>query len=194
MRIFLSRHGQTDWNVKGLFQGVTDIPLNDVGIGQAQALAESMMGSGVKRVFTSELSRANLTGQIVADKLGIPCEKIPGIQEIGLGIWQGYTWEEIQKKWPEVAYRWTQEPLTFCMENGETYQHLIDRFVAAIHKILRENQEDVMVVSHGGCLHTIFCVMDGVELKNMQNDGVIPNARAVELDIDKFLSVWPMEG
>lgn len=193
MRIFLSRHGQTDWNVKGLFQGVTDIPLNETGLGQAELLAESMVGSGVKRVFTSELSRANVTGQKVADKLGIPCEKIPGIQEIGLGEWQGYTWEEIQQKWPEDAYRWTQEPLTFCPKNGETYQSLIDRFVAAIHKIMRENTEDVMVVSHGGCLHTIFCVMDDIELKNMQNDGVIPNARAVELDIPKFLSKWPLE-
>lgn len=194
MRIFLSRHGQTDWNVKGLFQGVTDVPLNETGLGQARELAESMVGSSVKRVFTSELSRANVTGQTVADKLGVPCEKISGVQEIGLGEWQGYTWEEIQQKWPEDAYRWTQEPLTFCPKGGETYQHLIDRFVAAIHKILRENDEDVMVVSHGGCLYTIFCVMDGIELKNMQNDGVIPNARAVELDIPKFLSKWPLEG
>lgn len=193
MRIFVSRHGQTDWNVKGLQQGVTDIPLNETGLAQARQLAQSLLDSGIKHVYTSELSRANVTGQTVADLLGIPCEVIPGIQEIGLGEWQGYTWAETVEKWPELSKKWTEEPLTTAPENGENYQHLIDRFVSTIHKIMRGPDEDVLVVSHGGCLHTIFCVMDDVPLKNMQNDSVIPNAKAVELDLEKFLRKWPLE-
>jgi broad specificity phosphatase PhoE len=52
----------------------------------------------------------------------------------------------------------------------------------------------VLVVSHGGCLHTIFCVMDDIPLANMQNDSIIPNAKAVELNLEKFLAKLPLEG
>ena len=193
MRIFVSRHGQTDWNVKGIQQCVTDIPLNENGLSQARELAQSLKDSGIKHVYTSFLSRANVTGQTVADALGIPCEIIPGVQEINLGQWQGFTWAECCEKWPELTKKWTEEPLTTSPEGGENYQSLIDRFVAAIHSILRGPDEDVLVVSHGGCLHTIFCVMDDIPLKNMQNDSIIPNARAVELNLEKFLAKWPME-
>ena len=193
MRIFVSRHGQTDWNVKGLQQGWTDIPLNETGIAQAHQLAQSLAGSSIRHVYTSYLSRANVTGQTVADLLGIPCEIIPGIQEIGLGDWQGYTWAETCEKWPELTAKWIEEPLTTAPDNGENYQQLIDRFVAAIHRIMGGPDEDVLVVSHGGCLHTIFCVMDDIPLKNMQNDNIIPNAKAVELDMEKFLRKWPLE-
>ena len=193
MRIFVSRHGQTDWNVQGLQQGWTDIPLNETGLDQARQLAQSLVNSSIRHVYTSHLSRANVTGQTVAELLGIPCEVIPGIQEIGLGDWQGYTWAETLEKWPELAAKWIEEPLTTAPDNGENYQQLIDRFVAAIHKIMRGPDEDVLVVSHGGCLHTIFCVMDDIPLKNMQNDYIIPNAKAVELDMEKFLHKWPLE-
>lgn len=194
MRIFVSRHGQTDWNVKGIQQGVTDIPLNETGLGQAKVLAQSLVNSGIRHVYTSSLCRANVTGQAVADLLDIPCEKIDGIQEINLGQWQGYTWPECCEKWPELTKKWTEEPLTTAPEGGENYQSLINRFVAAIHKIMRGPDEDVLVVSHGGCLHTIFCVMDDIPLQNMQNDSIIPNAQAVELNIEKFLAKWPLEG
>ena len=193
MRIFVSRHGQTDWNVRGIQQGVTDIPLNETGLAQARELAQSLKDSGIKHVYTSFLSRANVTGQTVADSLGIPCEVIPGVQEINLGVWQGFTWAECCEKWPELTKKWMEEPLTTSPEGGENYQSLIDRFVAAIHQILRGPDEDVLVVSHGGCLHTIFCVMDDIPLKNMQNDSIIPNARAVELNLGKFLAKWPLE-
>jgi len=194
MRIFVSRHGQTDWNVKGIMQGVTDIPLNETGLEQARQLAQSLAGSSIRRVCTSHLRRANVTGQTVADLLGVPCEIISGIQEIGLGDWQGCTWAETCERWPELTKKWIEEPLTTAPPNGENYQQLIDRFVAAIHRILRGPDEDVLVVSHGGCLHTIFCVMDDIPLQNMQNDNIIPNAKAVELNLEKFLAKWPLEG
>lgn len=193
MRIFVSRHGQTDWNVKGLQQGMTDVPLNETGLAQARQLAQSLVDSGIKHVYTSELSRANVTGQTVADRLGVPCEMIHGIQEIDLGEWQGHTWTEICETWPELAQKWTESPLTTAPAGGENYQQLIDRFVAAIHRILRGSDEDVLVVSHGGCLYTILCAMNGIPLKNMQNDGVILNAKAIELDLDRFLTKWPLE-
>ncbi len=192
MRIFIARHGQTEWNVKGLWQGVTDTALTEVGKEQARQLAESLVGSSIKKVYTSNLQRANITGQTVADRLGIPCEIIPGIHEIGLGEWQGYTWAQIREKWPELSEKWMEEPLTTCCEGGETYQHMVDRFVAAIHKLLRENDQDILVVSHSGCLYTILKIMENLPVKNLQNDGTIPNAQAIELDVNRFLEVWPL--
>ena len=74
------RHGETDWNAQGVSQGSIDIPLNATGIAQAKAAAEQMVGLGIRTIVASPLSRARVTAEIVAEKLGLPVAIDPDLQ------------------------------------------------------------------------------------------------------------------
>ena len=97
MKLYLIRHGQTDWNVAGKIQGSTDIPLNDMGKRQAACLAEGMAGRPVTKVFSSCLSRAYETARAIGSSQHVEVIKVHGLEEVGYGVWEGMTMEEIEK-------------------------------------------------------------------------------------------------
>ena len=88
--IYLSRHGETDWNAEGRWQGHTDKPLNDNGRGQARALAESLRRTGLAGVVSSDLLRARETAEIVAAALGLTIDYFdPDLRERTIGVFEG---------------------------------------------------------------------------------------------------------
>ena len=95
MRIFMARHGETDWNVERRIQGSTDIPLNENGIRQAHSLAgyleRQVVGKGgtITHIFTSPLERAKETAEIVGARLRVPVEAVSGLEEMNFGICEG---------------------------------------------------------------------------------------------------------
>jgi glucosyl-3-phosphoglycerate phosphatase len=104
-QVILLRHGLTDYNDAGRFQGQADVPLNAVGVAQAEAVAERLVGLGITRVASSDLQRAAVTASIVAEQLKLPVELDPRLQEINVGSWAGLTPAEIGEADPE---RWGQ--------------------------------------------------------------------------------------
>ena len=103
MRFLFTRHGQTDWNLEGKLQGAQDISLNENGRKQAEILAEKLHGSNTEicKIYTSMKKRAYETGCIIGEELNLFCEPIDGIEEMNFGDWEGFTWKEIEEKFPE---------------------------------------------------------------------------------------------
>ena len=138
--ILLARHGETDWNREGRYQGHADEPLNDTGRAQAAELAGSLQGQCLAAVYTSDLRRAAETAEIVAVALGIPLAADARLREIDVGSWQGRTHPEID------GAPW----------DGETYDEHRARAVAAVLAVAAEYPtERVLVVTHGGTLRRI---------------------------------------
>ena len=98
MRIYLIRHGQTDWNVEGKVQGSTDIPLNETGRRQAACLAKGMAGRPVVQIFSSRLKRAFETARTVGESQNVRVETGEGLEEISFGVWEGLGWGGIEKR------------------------------------------------------------------------------------------------
>lgn len=192
MRVYFARHGETDWNAHRWVQGSTDTLLNAAGIAQAEKLGETLKARGaqIKCVYTSELRRAQTTGKIVARKLGVPCESRPGLQEIGLGDWEGRTWRQIEHEWPELHKDWETRKRSTRPPNGETYVELLERFVGAVLKIVREAQGDVMIVSHSACLLAFQAELNRTPLERMLKDYTAPNAGVIEIDAQRILDRW----
>ena len=93
MQIWLARHGETDWNARRWVQGQSDIPLNAAGEAQARQLGERLAReASIQRVYSSGMRRARATARIAAETLGAPWAVREGLQEIGLGEWEGHTW------------------------------------------------------------------------------------------------------
>lgn len=193
MRIYFARHGETEWNARRKVQGSTDTPLNEVGIAQAHRLAEKLAGLHIPigHVYSSEMQRAHTTAQIVADRLGVPCETRPGLQELNLGDWEGYSWRQIEQNWPEAYRLWEERKSVERPPNGECYAELLERFVAAVLRIVREAQTDVLIVSHSACLLSFQATLNRTPIERMLKDYAAPNAGVIAIESEKILARWP---
>ena len=152
-RLLLARHGETDWNRIGRWQGHADEPLNNEGLRQAAVLAKQLVGDGVAAVYSSDLRRASETAKVVGDRLGLPVFEDPGLREIDVGSWSGLTRAEVSEQYPEGFARWLGGDIG---HDGETREQLTERVVAAVERIAAAHDgETVLVVTHGGAIRAL---------------------------------------
>jgi broad specificity phosphatase PhoE len=161
-RVILARHGETDWNVEQRWQGHADRPLNERGRLQARRLAEDLAGEPIAAVYTSDLSRARETAEIVAHGHGMPARPLAALREIDVGEWEGFTWPELEARFPEGVARHHETGRGW--ERGEDFDDMSERVVAAVREIAAWHpDETVLVVGHGGTLRSVLAHSDGVD-------------------------------
>ena len=164
-RLILVRHGETDWNKAGRFQGQIDIPLNDNGRGQAAAARDFLKDIPIDRAWSSTLSRPTETAQIILEAHpDVPLTQIDGLVEIGHGLWEGKLESEIREDWSELLDTWKRAPETVQMPEGETIQDVWARSVRSWGEIAGElkPEETVLVVAHDAVNKTILCDLLGL--------------------------------
>ncbi len=143
--LLFARHGETDWNREGRFQGHADPPLNEAGRAQARELAERLQDVPLDAVYSSDLRRAHETAEIIAAAKGLPVVVEPGLREIDVGSWSGLTRSEIEERFPGAEHH-----------DGETREEHLERVVATVDRIARAHPgERVLIVSHGGSLRVL---------------------------------------
>ena len=143
MKIYLTRHGETIWNVRDWVQGMTDIPLNDIGIRQAEKLAEEMADIHLDVVYTSQLQRAMVTGKMVADRhKDCRLEVCASINEMNFGKYEGTVRTDAE-------YQSEKRKYFKPYEGGESYLDVAARVYPFI-EMLKQRNEDALVVAHNG--------------------------------------------
>lgn len=155
MRIYLIRHGETDWNLEGKLQGREDIPLNDNGIQQAIICGQAFKGRKIKAILTSPLIRAKRTAEIIAEMSGIKKVIVEdGLIERDFGVLAGVKYDS--KKYFD----------TFGIEEGiEPFEDLHQRLIGCIkEKAESFYDEDIIMVSHGGAINSVISVLSAGEL------------------------------
>jgi len=165
VRLVLVRHGETDWNRQGRFQGQIDVPLNASGRAQAEAVGRVLAPVGFDRAYTSSMARPRQTAQaILASHPGVPLTTVRGLVEIGHGLWEGQLEREIAERWPQLLADWKRAPETVQMPEGETLQLVWDRSLAAWTAIARSlgPTETALVVAHDAVNKTILCALLGL--------------------------------
>ena len=152
-RILLARHGETDWNRIGRWQGHADPPLNEAGRSQAAELAQRLAGDGIAAVYSSDLKRASETARVVAARLGLDVVEDAGLREIDVGSWSGLTRAEVEQRFPEGYARWLGGEIG---HDGETREQLTARVVDAVERIAATHPDGtVLVVTHGGSIRAL---------------------------------------
>ncbi|MCO6419925.1 histidine phosphatase family protein [Siccirubricoccus sp. KC 17139] len=140
------RHGETDWNAQGLSQGTTDIPLNSVGLAQAERAAKTLLGLGpIATIVSSPLVRARVTAEIAAKALGLPVAIDPGLREVEFGEQEGQPMGDWYDDWIAGSY---------TPAGAETFAALHDRAVAAINRATAK-PGPVLVVAHGALMRAL---------------------------------------
>jgi uncharacterized phosphatase len=146
--LYLVRHGETDWNAQRRIQGTTDIPLNDMGRGQARTTADLLARREWDSVVSSPLSRAYETASIISDRLvlGAP-QAIDALVERNYGEAEGLNWQQIEARYPGDT----------VVPGRESHAQVADRVIPALISLARQHQgESLVVVSHGGVIRSVL--------------------------------------
>ncbi|MGX7023501.1 histidine phosphatase family protein [Vagococcus hydrophili] len=174
--IYFIRHGETVWNQMKKMQGLKNSELTDKGVEQATLLGEKLVTEKVDIICTSPSIRAVKTSELINRSLNVPVMKDDGFQEIDMGDWEGKTYDEISRKYPEEWELFWHEPLKFKGENhGETFKELGERSTNSINEILEVLEgKTVAIVSHRITIKTMVSEILGKPLNELED--VLPNS------------------
>jgi len=163
--IYLFRHGQTDWNKQGRFQGIVDIELNETGLSQAKCVPVHLKDKGIKAIYSSPMKRALKTGQITAKELGIDIVIHKDLYEVNLGDVAGKTEKEVEENFGKGIWEKWQgldpENDNISFPNSETKIQFRKRIYDAILDIASSTEHDTIGISTHGFVMKQFLVAIG---------------------------------
>jgi broad specificity phosphatase PhoE len=173
--ILLARHGETDDNREPIrIQGSTDTPLNDTGRAQAAELAQRVLEHGIASLYSSHLSRARETAEIVGERLGLQPIIDRRLAEADRGDLEGRRWVDVAQDDPELYAAWRAAGASFRFPGGESLAEQDVRVSAALDDIRRAGRLPALVVCHGGSIRVALCRLNGRGLDAF-HDWQVPN-------------------
>jgi broad specificity phosphatase PhoE len=161
-QVVLIRHGQSTANASGIWQGQLDFPLSDEGQQQARLAGRALAGERIDGLYTSPLSRASETAQIIARETGFRGEILPveGLKERSGGMLEGTTREEREASNAELMEQWLSLPeeLGWTLVGAETDEEVLARFEEALSEIRARHVagDRILIVSHGGAMRAFL--------------------------------------
>jgi broad specificity phosphatase PhoE len=179
--VLLARHGETNDNLQPLrFQGFRDTPLNETGRHQATELAERVASDGIVSLWSSDLSRARETAEIVGAHIGLVPRLDSRLREGNRGRWEGRLFIDVEREEPEQYAAWRRAGESFRFPGGESLREQMDRVSAAVADVRRSRELPALVVCHGGSIRVMLSQRDPRGLDAF-HDFVIPNVAVVPL-------------
>lgn len=187
MKLFLVRHGQTDWNLKGKIQGSYDSELNEAGIIQAEELSKKIIENNYEfsKIYTSRQKRAIKTAQILSRATNVGYIQINGLEEMNLGKWEGLSWAEVKERFPSEYEEWYKNRRYTKTPNGESYQDMLERVLMAIRNIIKENCSNVVIITHSAVIMCLQCYITTTPFNEMTKFNV-DNTAITEFDSELF--------
>ena len=173
--ILLARHGETDDNREPIrIQGSRDTPLNDTGRAQAAELGERVAGEEIASLWSSHLSRARETAEIVGARLGLAPTIDERLAEADRGRLEGRLWQDVAREDPGLYAAWRAAGASFRFPGGESLREQSDRVHAALADIRATRRLPALVICHGGSIRVVLCELNGRGLEAF-HDWYIPN-------------------
>jgi phosphoserine phosphatase len=174
VRLLLVRHGETEWNRQGRFQGQIDIPLNDNGRQQAQKAGDFLKDVKIDFAISSSMSRPKETAEIILQPHSdISLDVDDGLREISHGLWEGKFEKDIEQEFPGELERWRTIPAKVQMPEGENLQQVWERSAIAWRKIvstgLDQHHQIGLVVAHDATNKSLLCQILGLPAENFWN-------------------------
>lgn len=168
MRLICMRHGQTPWNLEHRIQGHTDIPLDERGHAQAQALAERLSALPLAAVYVSPLQRAYDTGAHIAERNHCPLIREEALIERYFGTWEGRRMEDVAREEPEAWKTWVEAPELCPIPQSESMQNVMERTVRLSERLLEKHAgETLVLVTHANPLRMLLSHYTGLPVSCM---------------------------
>ncbi|HCL90550.1 MAG TPA: phosphoglycerate mutase [Candidatus Atribacteria bacterium] len=163
--IILVRHGECEGNIKGMFRGRTDFPLNERGLVQAQDLAQELKSFPLKHIYTSPLSRARQTAEAISRQCRIEVKTEEQFNNIELGSWEGRFKKEIAELYPKEWELWVNNPEKLKVKDMETLYDVQMRAKACLDSLVSQhNGETLAIVTHRAVLKPLIAACLNIAL------------------------------
>jgi broad specificity phosphatase PhoE len=162
--LWLVRHGQTDWNLTGRWQGqAPHAPgLNDLGRAQSLAILAQLKSAHLSAIYASDLLRARQTAELIARPLGLTVSLEPRLREMNLGAWEGMLSSDVETQYPHELEERKRNPFHTRAPGGESPHEVADRVFVVMDEIAQKHPDDsILIVSHGVSLAVIICHAKG---------------------------------
>jgi probable phosphoglycerate mutase len=169
-KITLIRHGETEWNLSGRWQGHADSPLSDRGVLQAKSLGQRMKSEQFDYFYSSDLGRAMHTARLVGEPSGVSAVPFEGLRERDLGVLEGLNTTELKESQPDVYKSFREGGADFEVPGGESFRQFYQRCAGSIADISnRHPGAKIALVTHGGFLGCIFRYVLKIPLESERN-------------------------
>ncbi len=164
MRIYLVRHGETDWNLEMRIQGQTDIPLNASGMDQAKECAMFFRDNTFDYVYSSALKRAIKTAEIIADGK-LPVKTYPELNERSFGTWETHLWSEIHQQNTGLREQWKLIGKHYQPPQGESILEMATRVTRRFIEVVDQHSvnDSILIIAHGGPIKAMIGYAMGVD-------------------------------
>lgn len=187
--LYFVRHAQTEWNLQRRFQGQSgDSPLLASSIADIDKLSDFLAMKNIAKVYTSPIKRARTTTELLCQKLSINHFLVDDrLKEINFGDWEGQKYEEINAKNPQLYQTYKNQPEKFDFKqiNGEGYQNVQSRFKSFVEELLEQNDDPVLIVSHGAALQAAISGLLGKPIAKIKELGGLSNLSTTALNISQ---------
>ncbi len=163
-RVYLVRHGTTEWNREEIFRGRVDCGLNETGRAEAAAVAGYFEGVKMDGIYTSPLARAAETAAAIAVGRGMKVVPDPAFIDLDFGEWQGHPLKEVRERYPELYRAWRERPQEVTFPGGENLDQVRKRAWEGLLRVARENPDrTVVIVSHRVITKVLICAALGLD-------------------------------
>lgn len=170
MRLYLTRHGQTEWNLERRMQGWKDSPLTELGINNAKALGKHLQDVNFSEIYSSSVQRALRTAELVRGDKNVPIILDDNLREIGVGDWEGQVVEDIKQDYAEEYNNFWKKPHLYKRDNVETFHDVQERAVKVVKEIIEKHKgtdDNVLIVTHTITLKSIMAYFEGRDIEKL---------------------------
>lgn len=159
--LYLVRHGETEWNRKGILQGQLNSSLTAEGIERTYAFQKEITQLNPDVIYSSHQDRALKTAEILTEKLNREIHIEPQVSEMNFGVFQGCSWDHIEREMKDLYDEYRADDPDFIIPDGESHNDFHNRVSEALFRIAEENKgKKVLIISHGGTINKMLCLAE----------------------------------
>lgn len=164
LNIYLLRHGETEQNLKGFYYGNLDVDITSKGIKQIEYISNRIKNVTFDKIYSSNMKRAISSASIISRNKGVTCIKDKRLNEMNLGVFEGKSYENIQREYPIEFEKWSDDWKSYAPPEGESYIYFYKRVREFFEEILKLKDENILLVTHGGVIRSILTYIMGEDL------------------------------
>ncbi len=188
-KIYLVRHGESEWNILNKIQGQNNTNLTDKGREQAQKIGHRLIEEKIDTIFSSDLNRALDTAKIIGQILGLKVKSFEELREKKFGVWEGLTKQEIIDKFNNEHIIWMTEPHKLNLPNAENIVDLQERLLNVVNILIKDNEnKNILIVSHGASIKALILGLLGIDI-SLYNKLTISNTSLSIIEYRDFSPV-----
>lgn len=185
MKLYITRHGKTEWNEEDRMQGWKDSKLCDSGIENAKRLGESLKNIDFDYIYSSSLGRAVETTKLIRGDKNTEILLVDDLKEINLGLWEGMKHDDIKELYPEEQFNFWSRPHLYKPFEGESFEVVVERVKRVLEDIIENKKgENVLIVTHTVVIKAIYLIVNNYSLEEFWKSPFIYDTCLTILEVD----------